>query len=258
LLAQGARAGCVEVGSDGAKTVVVLRGGADVVLADPSGALSIQPVAVDERLFVPRAWSCAVTFTTAQTTCLILTSEESAAANPRVVPTRRLGIDGLELRRAETTRAAGALVRHVYGGRGGHPFSFAQVNVLANVRGATRGFHNEGFGKYVGVLDGSAVARIIDLRPHSPSRGATDEIVLSGHDFVYVPPGCAHGFQAQQRDTQYLLCFDAEWQPARRYDMLGLHALGLWPLNPIAVPRDLEGPSLARYMTMRRGSRAAA
>jgi hypothetical protein len=41
------------------------------------------------------------------------------------------------------------------------------------------------------------VARIVDLRPHSPSRGAVDEIVLSGREFVRMPPGCAHSFQAQ-------------------------------------------------------------
>jgi len=258
LLARGPRAGCVELGPDGAKTIVVLRGGADVVLADPSGALSIRPVADYERLFVPRAWSCAVTFTTADAACLILASRERAASKERAVPTRRLAIDGLELRRADTTHAAGALVRNVYPGGGGRPFSFAQVNVLGNVRGATRGFHNEGSGKYVGVLEGSAVVRIIDLRPHSASSGATEEIALSGHEFIHVPPGCAHSFQAQRRDTQYLLCFDAEWQAARRYDMLGLHALGGWPLEPIAVPRDLRGPLLASYMAMRRGDRAAA
>jgi hypothetical protein len=229
LFAQGPRAGCVELAAGGAMAIAMLRGGADVVLTGPSGACCVQRVGCFERLFVPRAWSCAVLFAAADAACLILASEGVRGFDGEAVRTRRGAIAGLEIRRVAATLTGGALVRQVYAVGRGRPFAFAQVNAVGNVRGATRGFDDEGCAKYAGVLEGSAIARVVDLRPHSPTRGATEEIVLHGREFVHVPAGCATSFQAQRRNTEYVLGLEAELEAGRRHPRLGLYALGRSP-----------------------------
>ena len=123
-----------------------------------------------------------------------------------------------------------------------------QVNVTETVAGAIRGMHAEEMTKLVAVVSGAAFAAYVDLRPDSASFGTVVCADLAAGDQVLVPPGVANGFQALEL-TQYLYCFDREWQP----DMPGRACT---PLDPeLAIPwpvpitlisdKDRGAPTLA-------------
>lgn len=129
-----------------------------------------------------------------------------------------------------------------------------QVNVTESRRGAVRGIHGEDMHKLVAVVAGEAFAAYVDLRPASATHGKVVTAALVPGSQVLVPRGVGNGFQATSSgSTQYLYCFDQEWQPG----MAGVAcspldaALGIeWPL-PIdpddrsqVSEKDLRAPRL--------------
>ncbi len=105
------------------------------------------------------------------------------------------------------------------------PGTFRQVNVTESNRGAVRGLHAEAMTKLVAVVAGAALGAYVDLRADSPTRGAVETIELVPGTQVLVPNGVANGFQALVDGTQYVYCFDGEWQP-------GMAGLACNPLDP--------------------------
>lgn len=105
------------------------------------------------------------------------------------------------------------------------PESFAQINVTESNRGVVRGMHAEAMTKLVAVVAGAAFGVYVDLRPESPTAGATTTVELVPGTQVLVPAGVGNGFQALADATQYAYCFDVEWQP-------GMAGQACTPLDP--------------------------
>ena len=102
---------------------------------------------------------------------------------------------------------------------------WVQVNATETIRGGLRGLHAEDMAKLVAVVSGEAFGAYVDTRAGSPSRGEVVTVVLEPGRQVLVPRGVANGFQATSEVTQYLYCFDHEWQP-------GMAGVACSPIDP--------------------------
>jgi dTDP-4-dehydrorhamnose 3,5-epimerase len=108
-----------------------------------------------------------------------------------------------------------------------------QINLTESRLGTVRGMHAEAMTKLLTVASGAAFGAYVDLRPASPSYGQVDTVHLRPGTQVLVPSGVANGFQALVDGTQYLYCFDREWQP-------GMAGQACNPLDPeLAIPWPL-------------------
>ena len=81
------------------------------------------------------------------------------------------------------------------------PAAFAQDSLSRSRRGVVRGLHvrgGDGEAKLVRCSYGAIFDVIVDLRPTSPTCGNWESFELRDDEQVslYVPAGCAHGFQA--------------------------------------------------------------
>jgi dTDP-4-dehydrorhamnose 3,5-epimerase len=141
------------------------------------------------------------------------------------------------------------------------PGAFVQDSMSRSRRGVVRGLHvrtGRGEGKLVRCSSGAVFDVVVDLRPGSPEFGRWLSFELDGDTqrSVYIPPGCAHGFQAltDPADTSYRI--DREHDPAE--DLTIAHddpTLAIpWPLEVTAmsdadahaVPLSALGPDLRR------------
>jgi dTDP-4-dehydrorhamnose 3,5-epimerase len=131
---------------------------------------------------------------------------------------------------------------------------FQQVNITETRRGGLRGLHAESMTKLVAVAAGEALGAYVDLRPGSATRGQVETIRLVPGVQVLVPEGVANGFQAIAEATQYVYCFDREWQPGMAGSACNPldPALGIaWPLpvdrdDPTQISaKDLAAPLFA-------------
>jgi dTDP-4-dehydrorhamnose 3,5-epimerase len=119
--------------------------------------------------------------------------------------------------------------------------AFQQINVTGSHRGAVRGLHAEAMTKLVTVSVGRAFGVYLDLRRGSSTFGVVETVDLSPGTQVLVPSGVANGFQALADHTQYVYCFDREWQP-------GMAGQACTPLDPdLAIdwplPIDVDDPA---------------
>ncbi|GAB3299826.1 dTDP-4-dehydrorhamnose 3,5-epimerase [Geodermatophilus aquaeductus] len=125
------------------------------------------------------------------------------------------------------------------------PDGFVQDSMSRSRRGVLRGLHvrvGEGESKLVRCSSGRVFDVVVDLRPGSPTRGEWLSFVLDGErqNSVYVPAGCAHGFQAltEPADTAYRI--DRRHDPHE--DLTIAHddpSLAIpWPLPVSAVSRS--------------------
>ena len=78
---------------------------------------------------------------------------------------------------------------------------FAQDSISRSARGVVRGLHirrGDGEAKLVRCSYGAIFDVIVDLRPASPTYRQWESFELrdTGQLSLYVPAGCAHGFQA--------------------------------------------------------------
>lgn len=91
--------------------------------------------------------------------------------------------------------------REVVASVGIDPDGFAQDSLSRSVKGVIRGMHlrsGAGESKLVRCSSGEVFDVVVDLRPGSPTFRNAEYFRLSGETqvTVYVPAGCAHGFQA--------------------------------------------------------------
>ena len=88
------------------------------------------------------------------------------------------------------------------------------------VRGTLRGLHYQtpphAEAKFVSCIRGGAYDVAVDLRPESSTYRAwfAVELTAENHRLLYVPPGCAHGFQTLLDDTELLYQITHEYVPA--------------------------------------------
>lgn len=99
--------------------------------------------------------------------------------------------------------------------------SYPDVNFsLSTRRGTIRGLHYQKApheeAKFVRCVRGSLFDVVVDLRPGSPTlyQWAGFEIRASDYRAIYVPPGCAHGVQALEDNTEMLYMVSACYNPA--------------------------------------------
>jgi dTDP-4-dehydrorhamnose 3,5-epimerase len=90
------------------------------------------------------------------------------------------------------------------------PSRFVQDSLSRSARGVVRGLHvrvGQGEGKLVRCSHGQVYDVVVDLRPDSPAYRTWVSFELTGENqmSVFIPPGCAHGFQAlsETADTSY-------------------------------------------------------
>jgi dTDP-4-dehydrorhamnose 3,5-epimerase len=132
--------------------------------------------------------------------------------------TRPTAIDGLLVITVKQVTDERGTVRELFRGSaleaaGASMAPFRQINVTESRAGALRGIHAEETTKLVAVVAGEAFGAYVDMRPESQTRGLVETVTLVPGVQVLVPRGVGNGFQALVDGTQYLYCFDEEWQP---------------------------------------------
>jgi dTDP-4-dehydrorhamnose 3,5-epimerase len=127
-----------------------------------------------------------------------------------------------------------------------------QCSISFNRRkGTLRGLHYQAKpheeAKLVRCTRGVIYDVILDLRPDSATSGQWVSVELSAENrrSLYVPEGCAHGFQALADNTEVFYQISAVYVPesarAIRWNDPFFHVH--WPLpNPILSPRDRSLP----------------
>jgi dTDP-4-dehydrorhamnose 3,5-epimerase len=137
----------------------------------------------------------------------------------------------------------------------GIDFVPVQISISSNTRrGTLRGLHFQApprpEAKVVVCIRGSAFDVAVDLRADSPTYGRWTGVDLTRENrrAVYVPPGCAHGFQTLEDDTEllYLISefYDSKLQRGVRWNDPALE-IG-WPLEPTVISeRDGSFPDFS-------------
>ena len=136
------------------------------------------------------------------------------------------------------------------------PETFVQDSVSRSYRGVLRGMHlrsGDGEAKLVRCSFGEVFDVVVDLRPESPTFRNREFLRLSGEtqESVYIPAGCAHGFQALSEIADVSYRIDRVHNPdedvAIAYDDPELAIP--WPLPAALVSeRDSAAGSLAEAL----------
>jgi dTDP-4-dehydrorhamnose 3,5-epimerase len=140
------------------------------------------------------------------------------------------------------------------------PCGFAQDSLSRSVKGVIRGMHlrsGAGEAKLVRCSYGEVFDVVVDLRPDSPTYRNIEFFELSGDSqvTVYVPAGCAHGFQALTDPADVSYRIDRPHDPGEdvtiAFDDPDLAIP--WPL-PVSTTsaRDGAAPTLAATGRLRR------
>jgi dTDP-4-dehydrorhamnose 3,5-epimerase len=138
----------------------------------------------------------------------------------------------------------------------------AQINLAETVRaGTVRGLHYQlrpaEEAKLVRCVAGTIFDVVVDNRPSSPTFGTWDGAALQADTPVglYVPPGCAHGYQALSDGARALYHASHPYTPDLER---GIHhadpQLAIsWPLPPVHISdKDRGLPSLQEAELPRR------
>ncbi len=130
----------------------------------------------------------------------------------------------------------------------------AQIShTFTNRKGAVRGLHFQHFPhaetKLVTCINGEIFDVAIDLRRNSPTFLQWHGEVLSGTNrrSLFIPEGCAHGFQTLTENCELIYLHTAPYQPDAeggiRYNDPAVNIS--WPLRATDVsPRDASHPLL--------------
>jgi dTDP-4-dehydrorhamnose 3,5-epimerase len=138
------------------------------------------------------------------------------------------------------------------------PAAFAQDSLSRSARGVVRGLHvrrGDGEAKLVRCSYGTIFDVVVDLRPASPTYRNWESFELRDDQQVslYVPAGCAHGFQALTDPADVSYRIDRPHDPAEDVSIaFDDPELAIpWPL-PVTVmsPRDRNAPQLASALRL--------
>ncbi len=136
------------------------------------------------------------------------------------------------------------------------PAAFVQDSLSRSVRGVVRGLHvrrGNGEAKLVRCSFGAIFDVIVDLRPGSPTYRNWESFELRDEEQVslYVPAGCAHGFQALTGTADVSYRIDRPHDPAEDVSIaFDDPQLAIpWPLPVTTMSqRDRLAPSVATAM----------
>ena len=144
-------------------------------------------------------------------------------------------------------------------GEQGMETAVAQINLAETVAaGTVRGLHYQlppaEEAKLVRCVSGSIYDVVVDTRRASPTFGRWAGVELDSESAIalYVPPGCAHGYQALADGSRALYHSSAPYSPELgRGVNLADPALAIdWPLEPVFVTdRDRALPRLSSIET---------
>ncbi|WP_420100951.1 dTDP-4-dehydrorhamnose 3,5-epimerase [Bosea sp. (in: a-proteobacteria)] len=136
--------------------------------------------------------------------------------------------------------------------KAGLPSDFVQMNISVNRRRNTlRGMHYQAEphpeGKLVRCTRGAIFDAFVDLRPNSPTLGRWfgTELTQDNSRALYVPCGCAHGFQTLVDDSDVLYAMSESYHPdlARGVRWNDPAFAIRWPLSdPLMSERDASYP----------------
>jgi dTDP-4-dehydrorhamnose 3,5-epimerase len=138
------------------------------------------------------------------------------------------------------------------------PSAFVQDSLSRSGRGVVRGLHvrrGDGEAKLVRCSYGAIFDVIVDLRPASPTHGNWESFELRDDEQVtlYVPAGCAHGFQALTDPADVSYRMDRAHDPTEDVSIaFDDPELAIpWPL-PVTVRsrRDQHAPPLAAALKL--------
>ena len=129
----------------------------------------------------------------------------------------------MQIQRQPLSDARGALTRifcsQALANAGWHG-PIAQINHTHTAqRGTVRGLHYQrppaAETKLVSCLHGAVWDVVVDLRAGSPTflHWYAQELSADNHIPLLIPPGCAHGFQTLQDDTELLYLHSAPYTP---------------------------------------------
>lgn len=119
------------------------------------------------------------------------------------------------------------------------------------LRGTLRGMHLQlapgEEAKLVRCTRGRIFDVALDVRPKSPTFGqwASAELTPDNRRALYIPPGCAHGYQTLEDETEVFYQMSAEYRPelGRGFRWNDPAFSISWPLaNPILSERDANYP----------------
>ncbi len=146
--------------------------------------------------------------------------------------------------------------RDVVASVGIDPDGFAQDSLSRSRKGVVRGMHlrgGAGEAKLVRCSHGAIFDVVVDLRPDSPTFRNVKTFELSGETqvSVYIPAGCAHGFQSLTDPSDVAYRIDRAHDPSEditiSYKDPELDIL--WPLSVTMVSdRDERAPSLGEAL----------
>ena len=124
-------------------------------------------------------------------------------------------------------------------GLGIPPTQFVQANEAFSLAGVIRGLHfqwDQPMGKLVRLINGIMIELIVDIRKDSPTYGKgicypmSNDLGGSRSEWIWVPPGFAHGNAFSYQSTVEYLC-TAQYNPLAEY--------GICPIDP-AINWDLS------------------
>ena len=138
------------------------------------------------------------------------------------------------------------------------PAAFIQDSLSRSVRGVVRGLHTrrgDGEAKLVRCSYGAIFDVVVDLRPASPTyrNWETFELRDDNQVTLYIPAGCAHGFQALTDPADVSYRIDRAHDPAEDVSIaFDDPELGIpWPLPAtIRSERDRSAPPLSAVMSL--------
>ncbi len=123
-------------------------------------------------------------------------------------------------------------------------------------RGTIRGMHYQadpmGDHKTTRVTRGAVFDVAIDLRPDSPTfcQWTGTELSADNHRILYMPPGCAHGYQTLTDDAEVFYFVSSGYSPPHQRGVrYNDPAFGIeWPLGTPTIinERDATYPDFAR------------
>ncbi|MCR6485327.1 dTDP-4-dehydrorhamnose 3,5-epimerase [Amycolatopsis sp. OK19-0408] len=146
--------------------------------------------------------------------------------------------------------------RDVVASVGIDPDGFVQDSLSRSRKGVVRGMHlrgGAGEAKLVRCSHGAVFDVVVDLRPGSPTFRNVKTFELSGDTqvSVYIPAGCAHGFQSLTEPSDVTYRIDRAHDPSEditiSYKDPELDIS--WPLSVTMVSdRDERAPSLGEAL----------
>lgn len=138
------------------------------------------------------------------------------------------------------------------------PAAFIQDSLSRSARGVVRGLHTrrgDGEAKLVRCSYGAIFDVVVDLRPASPTFRNWESFELRDDEQVslYIPAGCAHGFQALTEPADVSYRIDRAHDPSEDLSIaFDDPELGIpWPL-PVTLKseRDRKAPPLSAVTSL--------